>query len=254
MIELFFILFGIATGSFANNVISYYRTGEFDLYRSRCPECKTILKWYELIPLVSFLIVKGRCSYCEKTISVRYLIVEIAVTAIAVFSIMNWSMLTEVFIYFFFLTTLFILSLVDYYTLRLPNILMLLLLGESVFIIYLENDFSFLSVAGSLVLIFIFYLINSFYEKHKNRTAIGAGDIKLIGVLSLVTGFPLALISIWSAAFVSLLTIILFGSLKIQDKNRKIAFGPALAFSYSVIIINSENIRFLLNEILTGNM
>ena len=72
-------MFGLTIGSFLNVVICRLETNESILIsRSHCPKCKVILKWYDLIPVLSFLIQKGKCRYCMKRISWQYPIVEIS--------------------------------------------------------------------------------------------------------------------------------------------------------------------------------
>lgn len=82
MSYLFYILifiFGAAVGSFLNVVIDRCQTGESIIRgRSYCPKCRAILRWYDLIPLFSFLILRGRCRYCQRKISWQYPLVEIA--------------------------------------------------------------------------------------------------------------------------------------------------------------------------------
>src|SRR3989344_7143194 len=83
MAAVFFGIFGLAIGSFINVIAIRYR-GEgrlFDLSRldgrSHCPKCNAQLKWYELIPVISFIIQGGRCRSCGKAISWQYPIVEL---------------------------------------------------------------------------------------------------------------------------------------------------------------------------------
>ncbi len=79
---LFFFIFGTAIGSFLNVVILRYRPERplFDLKiisgRSRCPKCRKVLSWGELLPLLSFLFLRGKCSACRERISIQYPLVE----------------------------------------------------------------------------------------------------------------------------------------------------------------------------------
>ena len=75
----FFFIFGLIVGSFLNAVI--YRLEEKESFlkgRSYCPRCKHVLNWKDLIPVLSFLILRGRCRYCGKKISFQYPLVELA--------------------------------------------------------------------------------------------------------------------------------------------------------------------------------
>jgi len=77
---MIYFLFGLFLGSFLNNVAYRLVKGEPFLFnRSKCPKCGKILSWYELIPVLSFIIQKGRCRNCKEKISLRYPITEIIV-------------------------------------------------------------------------------------------------------------------------------------------------------------------------------
>lgn len=109
-------------GSFLNNVAYRLAKGEKFLFdRSKCPYCKKILRWYELIPIISFLIQKGRCRNCKEKISLRYPITEL-ITGLFTYGIAKKSWLLYfysvenflLFIYLLFLYSLvFILALYD---------------------------------------------------------------------------------------------------------------------------------------------
>ena len=78
MILVLVFLLGLAVGSFLNAFMYRMEQGESALKgRSYCPHCKHTLAWYDLIPLLSFALLQGRCRYCEKSISLQYPIVEL---------------------------------------------------------------------------------------------------------------------------------------------------------------------------------
>jgi len=91
ILYFFIFLFGLAVGSFLNCVIYRLEKNESFLKgRSFCPHCKHKLTWYDLIPLFSFLILKGKCRYCGKKISLQYPLVELA-TGVLFLSIFNFQ-------------------------------------------------------------------------------------------------------------------------------------------------------------------
>ena len=86
-------IFGLIIGSFLNVVICRLKTKESIFFtRSKCPKCGVVLKWYDLIPVLSFLIQKGKCSYCRGKISLQYPIVEI-ITGLLFLQIFNFKFL-----------------------------------------------------------------------------------------------------------------------------------------------------------------
>jgi len=90
---LIIFIFGLIIGSFLNVVICRLESGEKIINdRSRCPRCKHILAWYDLIPVLSFVFLKGKCRYCKSPVSLQYPLVEI-VTAIMFVLILNFKFL-----------------------------------------------------------------------------------------------------------------------------------------------------------------
>ena len=88
---LFIFFFGLCIGSFLNVVIFRLETGEGIIKsRSHCPKCGQTLRWYDLIPLASFFILRGRCRYCAKSISWQYPLVEI--TTGSMFLLVFWNL------------------------------------------------------------------------------------------------------------------------------------------------------------------
>ena len=98
---LVIFVFGLMIGSFLNCVIYRLETGEnFLKGRSYCPYCKHVLNWQDLIPILSFLILKGKCRYCQQKISLQYPIVEIS-TGLLFLLISNFQFLISNFCYQF---------------------------------------------------------------------------------------------------------------------------------------------------------
>src|SRR5690606_24099342 len=81
----FFFLLGLIIGSFLNVVIYRYNTGSAIKGRSYCFTCRSQLRWYELVPLFSFLIQRGKCRSCRSLISIQYPLVELTVGVVFVF-------------------------------------------------------------------------------------------------------------------------------------------------------------------------
>ena len=86
LIYFLIFIFGLIVGSFLNSVIYRLSTNaSFLLGRSYCPECKSNLKWHDLIPIISFLVLAGKCRYCKKPISIQYILVELATAGLFFF-------------------------------------------------------------------------------------------------------------------------------------------------------------------------
>ena len=131
LLSVIIFFFGASIGSFASAFIYRY---ERDLSivkgRSICPNCNTALKWYDLIPVLSFLFLKRRCRYCNASIPLEGFIMELGLGALAVLLFFSYNM-TYYFLYIFFiLSVLLCIFIVDYRTMEIPyslNIALLLL-------------------------------------------------------------------------------------------------------------------------------
>ena len=88
-------IFGLTLGSFLNCLIYRFEVGEnFLRGRSYCPHCKHILSWKDLIPVFSFIILKGKCRYCKKPISWQYPLIELTTAILFVYTTYNLQLTT----------------------------------------------------------------------------------------------------------------------------------------------------------------
>ncbi len=191
MLIVLVALFGLFVGSFLNVVIYRVPKGESVVRpRSRCPGCGTQLAEYDNIPVVSWLVLRGKCRTCQEPISVRYPVVE-ALTAV-VFGLMaahfGWSWELPAFVYLGGVGIA--LAAIDIDTQRLPDVIVKpsyavagVLLGGAA---ALEHDWHTLErVAGGGVLLWAFYLLLVFIYPR----GMGWGDVKLAGVLGMYLGW-----------------------------------------------------------------
>src|SRR3989344_759895 len=228
MTYLFLFIFGLAIGSFLNVVSLRFQPKQklLDLKiiggRSACPHCQKTLRWYELIPLLSFIVQFGKCRSCGQRLSLQYPLVEILTGLIFVFvpyllsSILNsqFSILIAVWLLIFILFLL--LSIIDFRHYIIPNsinlslaILGMVLMGIYIFqsnnlTIQQFNNFSFL---GHYSLLFDFPFLSSIWLNHffaafiamafvaaiiilSRGRGMGWGDFKLVGALGLIFGWP----------------------------------------------------------------
>ena len=241
MLIFIIILAGISLGSFGNNIISFFLgRAEFDLFRSRCFCGEKILKNYELIPIFSYVMLRGKCSGCERKISERYPLVEIFSGLLAFLSFIKYGLTTDFIFYFFLFYILLLIGVIDFYSYKIPNYLVLTILLIVLIKTALVESLPLENLATSLTLIFIFIIINKLFRKIKDEEALGYGDVKLLSVLALAVNFPISVIGLW---FSSLIAIPGFYLLKLTSKNiidnRKIPFGLFLSIGYvSTILLN----------------
>jgi len=184
-------LLGLVIGSFLNVVIHRVPRGESIVSpRSRCPGCGTELAWYDNVPLLSWLVLRGRCRTCGKPISVRYPIVEL-LTAV-VFGLIGWRFggSWELPAYLYLGAIGVALGAIDLDTRRLPDRIVLPSYGVAAALLglasLLEHDWSasLRAVVGGAVMYAFYFLLAVI-----RPGGMGFGDVKLSGVIGLYLGW-----------------------------------------------------------------
>jgi len=250
MVFFLFIL-GLFFGSFFLVLADRLPRGEkIILDRSHCEFCKHKLAWYDLIPILSYVVLLGKCRYCHKNFGLRYPLVEIltGILFVVTYYLVIWSHTSFSSIvvgFYLFITSIFIvIFLADAIYGIIPDIVLLPAIVAS--LIYLIFNAKYLILPNILAGVgaFIFFLFLFLITRGKG---IGFGDIKLVLLLGLLTGFPGIIISLYiafvSGAVVSLILIIL-GRKKLRGDT--IAFGPFLLFgTYITIFFGSDIWKFV---------
>jgi len=230
---ILFLIIGLVVGSFLGVVTRRLpRKESFISGRSHCPTCSATINWYDNIPLLSFLVLRGRCRNCHKRISIRYPLIELA-TGLGVLGIyiLNWQ-----FPIFFIIILLITISVfvIDFEKKIIPDELIFLGLGvTSVALLLGWNDSFYLHFFGgfaSALFLLVVHLIT-------RGRGMGLGDVKYALFPGTVLGWPQSIV--W--LFISFLTgagvgviLILLGKAKL---GRHIAFGPFLAASFLVTLV-----------------
>ena len=238
-----YFLFGLAVGSFSN--VCIYRLPlkqSIILPRSHCPECKTPLPYYYNIPLLSYLYLQGRCSFCQKPIHQGYLIVELLTALLYLYYGWQYGYSFNLLYFFLLIPTFIIIFCIDYKNFVIPDLLVLIIgiLGLIKFLIpNLDPLFTslYFSVLGAfLALIFIGGLI-VFYHYVRKKEAMGLGDLKLFITL----GFLFGLHGILFILILSSLSGAVLGSITLW-RNKKnfttqIPFGPYIIVATFIYIL-----------------
>lgn len=217
-------LFGIVIGSFLNVWIFREPKKESLLANSHCMQCGYKLRWYDLIPLFSYMILRGRCRKCNTKLSLQYPLVEGLNGAlyVIVFLANGWN-LTSI-VYCLLTSALIVVSVIDWRSKRIPNKVnyMILVLGIFATLLDLPNlrDHLIGMVCVSAVLWLIFLL--------SVGRAMGGGDAKLMTGAGLVIGtMPIILAFMVGCIAGSVIHTIRVAAF---HADKKLAFGPYLAF------------------------
>ncbi|MFC1666867.1 prepilin peptidase [Candidatus Omnitrophota bacterium] len=253
MIYLLIFILGSMIGSFLNVCIYRMPRNESIVFPgSRCVSCKKSVLWYDNIPFLSYIFLKGNCRFCKAKISPRYFAVEFisALTALVLF--VYFGPTYRFWIYSLLTFSLVIVTFIDLEFQIIPDSISIggLVLGiiMSAFIPALHNVFVWKaglvkSLIGALTgggLIYLTGLLGQFIFK---KESMGGGDVKLMAMLGAFLGWKMAVLIFFLAPF--------FGTpagiyLKFKKKHDIIPYGPYISIASFVVMIWGENILSLL--------
>ena len=199
--------------------------------RSRCPHCGHMIRWYENVPVISYLLLRGRCSACKAPISVRYPLVEIATSGLFFLSVWQWGATPTGAVWCVFSATLLALALIDWDTTLLPDDLTLPLLWLGLVAAALQwtpvglNAALWGAVAGYLSLWSVYWA----FKLVTGKEGMGYGDFKLFAALGAWFGWQALIPMILLASIIGAIIGI---AMKFSTGLREggyVPFGPFLA-------------------------
>ena len=200
------------------------------LGRSHCPKCNHVIRWWENIPVLGFLILRGRCSSCQAQISIRYPTVEAFTAAVTLVVMWRFGVSSVLVPALIFSWTLIALTFIDVDHFLLPDVMTLPLLWLGL-LVNLAGGFCDIhsavigAVAGYLSLWFVYHL----YRFITGRTGFGHGDFKLLATLGAWLGWQMLPLVILLASVVGAavgISMITAGRL---NSRQPLPFGPYLA-------------------------
>lgn len=222
---------GLAAGSFLNVCIYRIPRGEsISFPPSHCPGCKKNIKPYDLIPVISYLILKGKCRHCGEKISNRYPVVELLTGVCFLVLFIKFGLSFTLAKYLFLSLILIAVTFIDLEHYIIPNELVIAgLIGGTVLhplagdLTLLSSLYGILSTTGFLLFI---YIISPVIFKQEG---LGGGDIKLSLVMGLFLGWPLSLLAVFLACCLAGTVGIGLVAFKKKSGKDPIPFGPFLA-------------------------
>jgi len=234
-----FFVFGLIFGSFSNALIFRIPSKEYSIVRPRrsfCPHCKHELSWKDNLPVISYLVLKGKCRYCGNPISARYPTVELLTAGLYALNASLFSLSGAISLSVLS-TGLIVSSFIDLEHYMIPDLGVILVgVGAFAWSIF-EDRFPLnllyaLLVTGAMV---AFFLIANLVRKD----SFGFGDVELLAALSLATGVVGSLYTIMIASFAALIVYAIKAAAegKRFDRRAQLPFGPFIAIGgYSTII------------------
>ena len=224
LLYIIIFLYGVVIGSFLN--VCIYRIPKQEnivKIRSHCMNCGYQLKWYDLVPLFSYLCLRGRCRCCKQKISVQYPLIELLNGALYCIVFAVYGISVEALLSALLASALITLSVIDFRTYEIP-------VGINIFILALgliriATDFTHWSdyAVGFLLVSGFLYLVHLVTRGR----GIGGGDIKLMAVSGLLLGWKQILLAFVMGCIIG--SVIHIARMKISGQGHMLAFGPYLS-------------------------
>ena len=250
--EIIIFLLGTIIGSFLNVCIYRMPLNESIVFpSSHCVDCSTPLKWYDKIPIFSFFLLKGKCRFCGEKISPSYPLIEILTGVIFILLHYYLGLNLRFVFYAIILSVFIIITFVDIKHQIIPNsliytILMVTLIYRILGLIIFNKPFNLLNYILGMAIGFILFLIILILSKG----GMGGGDVKLIGALGFILGFPKVLLNIFLSFVTGAIISIFLLAFKIKSKKDPIPFGPFIILGFIVTFFWGNQIINLYMSIL----
>lgn len=232
LLSTYFFILGTIIGSFLN-VCTYRLPKKESLLfpSSHCPHCCAPIKFYDNIPLLSFLILKGRCRQCKTKISWRYFSIELLNGLFYLFLYLKFGLSFKLAAYLVLTSSLIVVTFIDFDhkivpdKITLPGIILGLIFSFFTPITFID------SLLGTIISGGLFYLIAAI-----SRGGMGGGDIKLVAMIGAFLGIQKILLTIFVSAFIGSIVGITLMILKKKKRKDALPFGPFLALGAMISI------------------
>lgn len=245
---LFFVL-GCVMGSFFH-VVATRLSNEESVVKpgSHCHICNKKLKWYELIPVISYVIQGGKSRCCKQSLPISYLMVEVITGSLYAVTYKVFKLTPELLINLIFISGLIIAIVSDIeYMIILDEILsitsLLIIILNLIFFGLKDTAITLVGAILSFILMYGIKLVGDYIFK---KESLGGGDIKLMFLLGLVLGFPMSIVAIFFATFIAFPIAIY---VLLARKDNMIPFGPFLSIAAIILLISKLNIMDIINFI-----
>ncbi len=237
---------GVVVGSFLNVCIYRIPEGQSIVSPpSACPKCGHQIRWYQNVPILSYLFLAGKCASCRARISLRYPAIELLTGTLFALVLYYFGFSPATLIYWMFVSALIVITFIDLDHQIIPDIISLpgIAVGFicSFFVPWLSWLDSCLGiVAGAGILLTIAWI----YEKLAKREGMGGGDIKLLGMLGAFLGWKAILPVVFLASLSGTLIGVPLMLLRRGNTKLAIPFGPFLAMAALIYLFWGRELIF----------
>ena len=249
------LLLGLAFGSFSNVLINRLPSNKNIITPSCCPHCLTNIKYYDNIPIISYLFLRGHSRCCNKQISLQYPVIEavVAILALLVFRYSELSLNTVMI--FLLMMVLIIIFMTDFKEYIIPNSITypMALIGLCLSIAQLNpfGTFQIDSLMGGIISGVLFFSLSKLFLILKKKEGLGMGDVKMISMLGFWLGLELIIMIIVLSSILGIIVGITLILIKKIEASQYLPYGcfisaAALIAIYLRLIFNFSYINFFL--------
>jgi leader peptidase (prepilin peptidase)/N-methyltransferase len=243
------LILGAVVGSFLNVVILRLPAENESIVfpASRCPKCLQPIKWYDNIPVISFILLRKKCRSCGAPISWQYPLVELAMALLSMALLFKFGLTTALPIYFVFTGALLVIIVIDFYHKIIPDIISLpgIVIG---FLCAFINPVITWQQSGIGLLIGggVLYAVAAGYYLFTKREGMGGGDIKLLAMIGAFLGWQSLPFVVFGSSILG--AVVGIGAMAKQKKGGKtmIPYGPFLSIAALLYMFYRELINYYL--------
>jgi leader peptidase (prepilin peptidase)/N-methyltransferase len=244
MLSLVVLLAGATVGSFLNVCIHRLPGRESIVFpASHCPACKKPIRPYDNLPLVSYIVLRGRCRDCGAPISIRYPLVEILTGATALATVNAFGLTPQFLVSFAFLSALIVITFIDLDHQIIPDAISLPGIGVGLLSsLFLDEPGWRSSLVGIVVGGGILWAVAEGYYRLTGREGMGGGDVKLLAMIGAFLGWQAVPLTLLLASLGGTLVGVAVMTVSGQGSRTPIPFGPFLAAGAACSLFFGEDL------------
>jgi leader peptidase (prepilin peptidase)/N-methyltransferase len=236
------VIFGAIVGSFLNVCIIRLPKEESIVWPgSHCPHCKNPIRVYDNIPLISYILLKGKCRHCNGPISIQYPLIEGMSALSSLILFIKFGPSLSYLFYFLFVAALIVVTVIDLYHQIIPDVISLPGIGVGLLASLILPQLTFLNSLKGLILgggsLFV---VATLYQWLFKREGMGGGDVKLLAMIGAFLGWKAVILTILLGSLIGSIIGISIIILKGKDFKYAIPFGPFLSLG-AVLALFYEN-------------
>jgi leader peptidase (prepilin peptidase) / N-methyltransferase len=244
MLVVVSIMFGAIVGSFLNVcIIRLPKEESIIIPGSHCPQCNHPIKFYDNFPLISYLLLGGKCRYCKRSISAQYPLVEGTTAISSLLLFLKWGLSLSYFFYFSFVAALIIITVIDLYHQIIPDVISIPGIGVGLLgALIIPHITFFNSLLGILLGGGSLFVVATLYQWFFKREGMGGGDVKLLAMIGAFLGWDAVILTILLSSLIGSITGIIIMVLKGKDFKYAIPFGPFLSLGAVIALFYKNEI------------